>query len=186
MSTTIADLIGKGIVLLFVAAIGAFVFGIIRSIRATSQRNTAFLARAIAAQDIPPGGATAALPFRPAPGAAHALWLDLTLRGPEQLTFQLQLAVRVAGAVVLQGTYPVQIDEEGDARGLPGGYGTTALNTSQRSVLGSTTISTVLKACRFDAPPMPVAGEIYASIVAPPAVTIDRARLLVTVGEAPA
>lgn len=186
MDPAVANLVGQGLVLVVVLALAGFVARIVLGIGRRAKTNTAFLATAIAALDVPLG-MTVAIPFRPAPGAACSVWLDLAASGKtEQIRFELWLAVRVGPATVLEGTFPMSFDYEQDAHGLPGGHGTTALNSSGRSVLGTDHITTVLRLCGFVAPPTPVPAEVQVRITPAPGVTITRARALVTPGEAPA
>jgi hypothetical protein len=180
----LSDFAAGALAIVLVVLSVAFVVAILASIHGVFRRNKAFLANAIVAQDLPPG-AMIVTPFQPAPGWAHAIWLDLSLRSDLQPAFDVQLSVRLGGRIVIEGTYPVRFDSEGDASGLPNASGTTALNSSYRSGLGGCALTTVLRAFRFDAPPMPMMAEVHARFIAPPEVVVERARLLVTVKDSP-
>lgn len=170
---------------ILVLIIGAGAGSILVAIGKRKRHNELFLRSAIAARDLPFGVVTMT-PFQPAPGRPHAVWLDLSIKGGEDIRFELFLAVRLGGTVLLEGTYPVTYDsDEGDFRGFPSGAGVVALDSVHSSVLGKVSAAAVLRAFRFDAPPMPLAGEIHARLAIPPGLLVERARLLLTVGDSP-
>ncbi len=184
MEATLAVIVAAVIILVVVGGIVAFVVGVLRSIAAVHRRNTAFLAGAIAARDLPLG-VLVAVPFQPVPGSAHAVWLDLSARSGDEIRFDLDLSVRIGNTLLIQGRYPVRFDSDADVSGLPNMSGTIELNASSRTGLGGNAVTTVLRAFRFDAPPMPLVAEVQARIAAPRDVVVERARLLVTVEDSP-
>lgn len=182
----ITDLIAIVLVGLVLVGVVIFVVRLVGGIAARGKQNRAFLDRAIAASDLH-HGAVATITFQPAPGAPHALWLDLALAGPSEETgFQLGLTVRVGADALIDGTFDVTFDSEHDARGLPPAHGTIALNTQVAAVLGSDRITTVLRPFRFDAPAVPTRAEILVRFTPRPGTTVTRARALVTVPDVPA
>lgn len=170
-------------VIVILGLAGGVTFAVFLSIAATKKRNDAFLAKALAWRDLAPGVVVHA-PFTTAPGA-HGVWLDLSISGPnEQLAFELWLSVKVGPTTLLEGSYPVTVNDEGDAKGLPNPFGVSAISSTDSVTLGKQTMTSVLRAFRFDAPPSSPA-EVRARIAYGPGVTAQRARLLVTPGDAP-
>jgi hypothetical protein len=178
-----ANIVAKVIVFGFLALLAGFVAKILLGVRAGIRRNRDFLSSAIVARELTPGAELSAT-FSPVAGSSHAVWLDLSLSGPEELPFELRLSLRVGDKVIVDDSYAVRFDDEGDVRGLPGGSGVTALNTSGRSGLGRAHTNTVLRICPFHAPTA-AAAEVRARLVPGEGVTVKRARLLVTERDAP-
>jgi hypothetical protein len=158
---------------------------IIASIRAAAKRNSEFIERStIVSQDMPPGVQVLGR-FQPQPRMAHAVWLDLAIAGPHPIGFDLWLKVTVGSATLIEGSFPVTFDSDMDARGLPNAEGISALNTSSSSGFTASSTQSILRAFRFDAPPMPAWGEVHARIIPHPGTTFTRARLLLTRGDSP-
>lgn len=183
MSPQSAGIVAYVVVALGLLLLGAYVMHIVGGARGAAARNDAFLARALAARELAVGEELA-LPFVAAAGGAHAVWLELALRAQVRLAFELHLALRVGEATVVDGTFGVTFDEDGDARGLPDAAGGLALNTRQASMPGSERLSTVLRVARFDAPPG-AQGEVRVRVTAGDGAAVSRARVLVTSGDRP-
>jgi len=174
-------LVGLVVVGVVVVAVAVIAGGIVSSAKKKVQQNAAFLANAVVTQDLP-----AQVSFQTVPSAPHAIWLDLELAGGAAVTFELALTVEVGGNRLVQGTYPVTFDDEDhDAKGLPNPPGISALNTKVAAMPGSTRITTVLRAFRFDGPASASAAQVHATLTPGPGVSASRARLLVTSPDAP-
>lgn len=151
---------------------------------AKTKRNDDFLANATASEVMPSRPALVTAPLTA--GAPHAVWLELALAATGDITFELALSVEVDGNVLVSGAYPVTFNDEQDARGLPNPPGISALNTRASSLGRGSRLETTLRAFRFDAPGGASAVKVGATLVPGSGVTIERARLLVTRGDAPA
>lgn len=168
--------------ILFTVAISVGVFAMIKAV---ARRNNGFISQSsLVAQNMAMGMPVMAR-FQPVPGRPHAVWLDVSLSGPSEMGFELWLAVRLGPHTLIEGTFPVTFDDEQDARGLPNAPGTTALNTVSSAGLGGMSVTSILRAFRFDAPPMPVGGEVHARITPFPGTSFSKLRLLLTVGDSP-
>lgn len=177
-----AGAIFVGVLVLAVAGVAV---KILAAVRAATARNRAFLETAIVAVELPPDGSERAASFQPASSTALGVWLDLLLDGPTELPFALWLSVRLGSTVLVEESFPVTFDDEGDAHGMPACAGGMALNTSSRALLSRMRMATVLRAYRFDVPSVAAPGEVRVRLTPGAGVTITRARLLVTPKDSP-
>jgi len=198
----VTTLLSWALALTIPAIVVGFAARILLGIRARTLRNRAFLATAIVAKELAPGLEVTAS-FQAAPASSHAVWLDLALAGGSGLPFEVSIAVRLGGRVLVDETFAVRFDDEGDAQGLPSGYGTTALDTTAMTGSGasgarrccarfaSTRRRRSTSAARREVrnPPGGVRGglhgEVRARLTPGAGVTVQHARLLVTPKDAP-
>lgn len=175
--------IALGAVIIVVVALISV--GVMAMIKAVAAKNNGFITRSsLVAQEMPPGMLVSAR-VQPVPGRPHAVWLDVSLSGPSEMGFELWLAVKIGPHALIEGNFPVTFDDEQDARGLPNAPGTSALNTISSGGFRGMTVTSILRAFRFDAPPMPLSGEVHARITPFPGTSFTKSRLILTVGDSP-